>query len=271
MVASRIQQLSFDTQSTEAHFISSPKASFPPQKKQKMSISATWALAHTARAKLTREAGRADHRLHRLVGHANLLDELMIDLANAERESENWFNQSVKAAAPKAAEEPRHIQWANTIPEEDEDFDAESDDSSDDDDEDEDVDMDASIALRRVPSPSTTVSAELDSESEDEYADDDEENYGDLALVRTPSHSPPELLHDSDSEDDDVSPPPSPPQVELEYTYTEKERQSIATSSYYEQQKSDSQARLSPVEQQSFFDEGFYLPQRDASTMVDAY
>ena len=75
----------------------------------------TYSVASTARTKLGREAQRADHDLRLLVGHANLLDTLMVELADAEREQEAWFNQSVKKASKP--EEPRHIQWIDTIAE----------------------------------------------------------------------------------------------------------------------------------------------------------
>jgi len=95
-----------------------------------MSLTQTYFLAHTARAKLSKEAARADHDLRLLVGHANLLDSLMLDLAEAEKEQESWFNQSVRGANGHS-EEPRHIQWADALIEEPEhDWDPE-DDSSD--------------------------------------------------------------------------------------------------------------------------------------------
>src|ERR1700759_4741980 len=76
-----------------------------PQKKQKMSITQTYFLAHSARGKLSKEAARADPDLRLLVGHANILDSLMLDLANAEQEQERWFNKSVSGARE---EEPTH-------------------------------------------------------------------------------------------------------------------------------------------------------------------
>ena len=64
-----------------------------PQKKQ-TSITEIYFVAHSARGKLSREAAKADHDLRKLVLHANTLDNLMIDLANAEQQQERWFNQS---------------------------------------------------------------------------------------------------------------------------------------------------------------------------------
>ena len=203
-----------------------------------MSLTQTYYLAHTARGKLSKEAARGDHDLRLLVGHANLLDGLMLDLANAEQEQESWFNQTVKSAA-KASEEPKQqrVSWADqhTIVEEeaveeemyDEDFESESDD------EEEDIEME--VATRKVSAQSMQITL---SEDEDEEMEDDEFDEG-LSLTRTSSHSqpelsPPELMHeDSDSSDsEDDSMPPSPPQTEL--LISEKQRQAIATTPFFQ-------------------------------------
>jgi hypothetical protein len=216
-----------------------------PQKKRIMSVTQTYYLAHKARAKLSAEAARADHDLRLLVGHANLLDSLMLELADAEREQESWFNQSVRGATEERAEKKdRHIQWADAIvedPEEDwhaDDADSYSDSSDssseyDSEDDDEDVDMADVVSLRRLPS-AKPASGPLLAVAEDEYSDDDdmeeddlEEDYAQLELVRTSSHntsSPPELVQhdlDEDSSDDESAMPPSPPNTIL--TFSEKE------------------------------------------------
>ena len=208
-------------------------AALPPAKKQKMSLTQTYYIASTARSKLGREASKADHNLRRLVGSANLLDTLMEQLADAEREQEAWFNQSVRKASK--TEEPRHIQWVDTIPEDDE----QSDDESDADSEyDEDEAM-FDIPLRKIKSPPVTLaSADLEDDEDDdmdaeyEEVDDEEDEY---ALRRVPSnrHSPPELTHDeeSDSEDEDTT-PASPENIAFELS--EKERQAITTTTFYD-------------------------------------
>jgi len=178
----------------------------PPQKKQKMSLSQTYFVASSARSKLGKEACRPDHNLRLLVGHANLLDSLMLELREAEREQEAWFNQSIKKA--QKADEPRHVQCIDTISEEEE----AEDDDSDADSEFDESDFEMTAPLRRLRSPPVTISStEIDSD-EDAYEDD--EYSPELALTRTESH-PPELVHDSDS--DDESPPASPPQPTFEY------------------------------------------------------
>jgi len=245
----------------------------PPQKKQKMSLTQTYYLAHIARGKLSKEAARGDHDLRLLVGHANLLDGLMLDLANAEQEQENWFNQTVKSNT-KASEEPKHIQWADTIPEEieeavEEEFYADNSDSDSDSDEDEDEQDDMEYpqpTLRKAPQASVTVSS-IELDEDEEMTDDDYEDS--LALTRTPSIHPPELLHgDSDSDSDDDM-PPSPPQTEIPLdTFSQKQRQAIATTSFYQSDRSDHPASLPESEQSSFFDEGFYLPQRQPTAIA---
>lgn len=238
-----------------------------------MSITQTYYLAHTARGKLSSEAARADHNLRLLVGHANLLDSLMLELAEAEQEQESWFNQSVRAAT-KTVEAPKHIQWADAIveePEQDwqaEDADSDSSDSESEFDEEEDMEMVAAgiVSIQRVAS--RAVYSPMD-DSDEEFEEDDEEDYSVLSLARVPSRSqqPPELSHDSDdSSSDDESMPPSPPSSTLP-SFSEKQRQQIATTSFYEQSQTN---KLSESEQAAFFDDGFYLPQRTAPGLVSA-
>jgi hypothetical protein len=228
---------------------------------KKMSVTQAYFLAHKARAKLSSEAARPDHNLRLLVGHANLLDSLMLDLAEAEREQESWFNQSVRGATPSKSED-RHIQWADTIVEEPEhDWhaeDAESDSSDDDSDfsDEEDVEMADVVSLRRIASHTSThtYSYEMDEDDEEDYEDD--EDFAELALQRSPSHStsPPELDHDSDTSEDE-SMPPSPPTVVLP-TFSEKKQ-----DNYYPATQEDKDA---------FYDEGYYLPPRNPARLVSA-
>lgn len=228
-----------------------------------MSLTQSFYLAHSARRLLAKEAAKADHDLRRLVGHANLLDGLMIDIADAEREQESWFNQSVNGAV-KAEEAKRTVQWADTVSEtavedesdEEREWDA---DSSDEESDEEEIDSANLISLRR-PAPTTTTVTEV----EDEDMEDDDENDANLALTRTPSASPPELMHEDSDSSEDESLPPSPPALKTPIgSFSEKERQTIATTSFYE-----SQTSLTPSEQESFFDEGYYLPQRQSTVIV---
>ncbi|KAL4917174.1 hypothetical protein BDW62DRAFT_184314 [Aspergillus aurantiobrunneus] len=208
------------------------------RQQKKMSITQTYYLAHTARRKLTREASRADHDLRLLVGHANLLDSLMLDLADAEQEQERWFNQTVSGATKGSyrSEHP-HIQWAETVetvveePEEDWDPEDLSDSDSDlSEEEDSDSEEYYTPVRRRAPSPVAVITEtelegdyDSDSDSDSEFEYDDAEDLDDLALTRSPSRqTPPELSHDEDEESEDDSMPPSPPQPILD-TFDEKQ------------------------------------------------
>ncbi|KAL8913974.1 MAG: hypothetical protein Q9171_001359 [Xanthocarpia ochracea] len=234
-----------------------------PQKKQKMSLTQTYYLAHTARGKLSKEAARSDHNLRRLVGHANLLDGLMLDLADAEREQESWFNQTVKGAT-KSSESPRHIQWADTIEEAIED-DEYSDSESDSDDDVEEVPR---IAVRRLPQESAPAPmATVEEDSDDEMIEDEDDDQ-DLTLTRTHSNQPPELFDESDSESDDDM-PPSPPQIDIPLdAFSEKQRQAIATTGYYQ---SKHEPVTSTGDQASFFEDGFYIPPRQQAPNIIAF
>lgn len=248
-----------------------PQTAAPsPHKKQKMSLRQTYILANVARGKMTKEASRGDHDLRLLVGHANFLDSLIVDLADAEREQEMWFNHSVRGAA-KAAGEPKHVQWADHIPEEaveDDDEDSGVDLSGNESESDEeDVDTTMAVPHARQPLPPPTVTAT--EVSEDMETDEDYEDG--LVLTRITSH-PPELMHESDSDSDDDTMPPSPPQPNLSLdVFSEKQRQAIATTSFYQSIPAPSDqtvAALPPSEQAAFFDEGFYLPQRQSHTAI---
>ncbi|TKA82989.1 hypothetical protein B0A55_04666 [Friedmanniomyces simplex] len=183
-----------------------------------MSLTQTYYIASTARSKLGQEAGRADHNLRLLVGHSNLLDQLMVDLADAKTEQEARFNQSVRKA-PKP-EKPRHSQWIDLILEEvDEDGrDAESDEGSDYDEDAEIYDMMPTIKKMRSL-PVTVSSMEVEEDVEEDY---DEKYDDERALIRVASkHSPPELTHDSDPDSDDDR--GEPPHLELDRSIADRD------------------------------------------------
>ncbi len=311
--STKSRSISFSTEATRTRYPANIKATptntSSTRPATKMTLMQTYRVAHQARAKLAREAARADHDLRRLVGHANMLDSLMCELAEAEREQENWFDQTVRGAvtADMVVEEPAedwHLE------------DAESDDSDSDSDSDSDVEVDEdeievhhvrrpttsmaprqqprSSAIRSAPTPTVpprpavTVSVvPLDLDDDEEY-EDDEADSGDLALVRTRSHPPPDLLPDSedDSEDDDdASMPPSPPQPVMHH-FTDAERKAISTTSYYDQSSSMDSTTSSPSSSSSpssahltistdthpslFVNEDYFLPRRATPTAVSA-
>lgn len=226
-------------------------------------------MAHKARAKLSREAAQQDHNLRLLVGHANLLDSLMLDLADAEREQESWFNQSVRGASAKSEE--RHVQWADAIPEQtEEDWEADSSDSdSDDSDFEDDIVMADAVPLRRVasntivpPSPQLEL---MDEDDFEEERDEEDEDYASLSLTRSPSHSasPPELDLDSESSEDE-SMPPSPPFAAIP-TFTDKPRETaVSTTEYYDDSKQEEDQKS------DFYSQGFYIPQRNPARLISA-
>ncbi|ERF69649.1 hypothetical protein EPUS_03641 [Endocarpon pusillum Z07020] len=209
-----------------------------PPKKQKMSITQTYFLAHSARGKLSKEASRADHDLRLLVGHANLLDSLMLDLASAEQEQEQWFAKSL-SQSEESVEEPKA------------DWEAEDADESES-ESDSEYDEDAEMIEATTQAPNVTVT-EVNEEDAD-FEEDDEEDYGDLALTRTASrHSPPELSSDSESDSEDEPMPPSPPSTTFD-AFTEHQRQAIGNP--------QKDASLSESQQEAFIEEGFFLPSR---------
>ncbi len=123
-----------------------------------------------------------------------MLDSLMLELADAEREQESWFNQSVRGASTPAPPRARHVQWADAVVEEpdedwqaeDADSDADSDSSSDFGDDD-DVEMADAVPLRRVPSLQLTPpSSDEDDDDGVVEEEDGEEDYAKLTLTRSP-------------------------------------------------------------------------------------
>jgi hypothetical protein len=248
-----------------------------------MSITQTYYLAHTARSKLTKEAARADHDLRLLVGHANLLDSLMLELADAEQEQERWFNQTVSGAT-KAAEEKssKHIQWAEALvedPEEDwdpedaSDLDSDSDDSCSDYDEDEFIVDSATVTpIRRATSPVAIITEqevdEDDTDSDDDYDGENET----LTLTRSNSRqSPPELSSDEDeeeSEDDSMPPSPEAPTFDA---FNEKESQDVTSLFDNKQPVATVDLPLSESPESDLFNPEYYVPAQDQGTMIEAY
>ncbi|KAJ9360172.1 hypothetical protein C8Q69DRAFT_262098 [Paecilomyces variotii] len=268
-------------------FIITPVRRRPQQKK--MSITQTYYLAHTARSKLTKEAARADHDLRLLVGHANLLDSLMLELADAEQEQERWFNQTVSGAA-KAAEEKssKHIQWADSVmdeaivedPEEDwdpedlSDLDSDSDDDSDSEYDEDDFVVDSATAtatpFRRAPSPVAIITEQEVDEDETDSDDDYSEEHETLTLTRASSRqSPPELSSDSDEESEDESMPPSPEAPTFD-AFSEKEHQAV--SAFFDnKQPATTELPLSESPESDLFNPEYYVPAQDQGTMIEAY
>ena len=196
----------------------------------------------------------------------------MLDLADAEREQERWFNQTVHGAAKASQGEPRHVQWASTIVEDlEEDWNPEdaSDSESDisDSDEEDYSDFDEADFVintpvrRRAPSPvapapePTLLEEDDDDDTDSDFEYDDMEDLDELSLKRSPSRqSPPELLADLDDDSEDEALPRSPPQPALE-TFDRKKLASTA---------------ITLSDQPHLFEPGYYVSQ-ERSTIIEAY
>lgn len=220
---------------------------------KKMAYTQTFRLAQRARGKLQREASQHDHNLRLLVGHANLLDSLMIALAEAEREQEQWFNEVVQGSIAAEDEEVEVEEIESSWPEQsfegqgylaadyysDSESDSDSDSESEADSEDEMEDVEYTMPAltrksshRSIPSYYQTT---IGVSEVDEYDEDFEEDHdGFYPLTRTPSHgSPPQLVADLTDDEEEESTPPSPPQMSLPFTPV-KGKERIATASFFE-------------------------------------
>ena len=162
-------------------------------------------MATTCKLKLGLEADRAEHQLHRLVCHANMLDALMEELADRERGLEGKLNALLHAAPqPHPGQQ---IQWLDRIAEEseEEESDSESDSdcdySSDEGDEDGDTDRKVVVA-KKTPPP--MLLGDYFSKSDGESEEDDEAHDYELVLKRWPSKKAvPELTNEEDSDSEE--------------------------------------------------------------------
>lgn len=199
-----------------------------------MSITQTHILARKARSKLAHEAGRSNHEMRRLVGHANLLDVLIRHIFEAESEQETWFNETIQDASNAAYEAElssnEQIGWlpvdetlydSSSSEEDESDVYDDEDDYSDDDEPEYTYNLSRSLPKAQVLRFETAVGVkEITIDGESDSADSDEDDEGLFPLRRTSSssiHTPPALVDDSSSsEDEDASNPPSPKQTPLE-------------------------------------------------------
>lgn len=224
-----------------------------------MTLTQTYRLAHRARGKLSSEASRGDHDLRLLVGHANLLDSLMVELQDAEREQDAWFEKSItKPAEPKVTFAPSVEQHQLDIP-----------DVSDDEEEEESDDEEPRKSHLTVPTPSrrqrtrsppASVSHHTYDDEDDMIADDDDESDSlELALTRTQSHPPsklpavPELVHESDSSDSEESDEEEmdtskPTAAELSSQYVVVKDFAAATQTQRQFQKQQKEATMEAME-----------------------
>lgn len=220
--------------SCPASFLPSPSPSPSTSRRQQsnMSLSQTYVLAQVARHKLLNAARRPDRDLRVLTAHANMLDGLMADLAEAENEQEDWFNQAVSHAnagnAVPTFNKTNDTHDSHENPTSDFDFDSEDDDDiydefdDDDDDDYDECESDCSCSSGSASDCGDDMLYMLDSHnravqrqslisnlynklnSTHSDAEPDEET------DRVNIQQPPELLHDPDEESDDDSQPSSP-------------------------------------------------------------
>ena len=135
-------------------------------------------VAHQARSKLAKEAQASDHNLHRLVCHANMLDTLILDLAQAEQQQESYLNKLSQKASPRPrkakAEKYDFVVMEKLTEESEEDSDNSSDSDPESDDECEHWD------------PKTfNATATMIASDEEVDADELQEEYARLSLERT--------------------------------------------------------------------------------------
>jgi len=219
-----------------------------------MAYTQTFQLAQRARGKLQREASKHDHNLRLLVGHANLLDNLMVALADAEREQEQWFNEVVRDSIAaedgededvEEDEEEESRDWPEQcydghgwLAADYSDSESEEDSGSEADSDEEMGDVGYMPRLTRksshrslTPYFQTTVGVN----EVDEYDEDFEDEDGMYTLTRTSSHgSPPQLVADLTDDEEEESTPPSPPQLSLPFTPI-KGKERIVTTSFFEE------------------------------------
>jgi hypothetical protein len=70
--------------SEKAQPIRKTKSAPPDLEAQKMSLIGSYVLAESAKRKLSQEVSRTEYNLHKLIGHANMLDRLEEGIARME-------------------------------------------------------------------------------------------------------------------------------------------------------------------------------------------
>lgn len=93
----------------------------------KLSVTQTYMVAHQARGKLAKEARCADHNLHRLVCHANMLDTIIEALSRAEAQQQSYIQHLIHGTSQPAKTD----KWTTVVREKfDEDSDSEEEEES---------------------------------------------------------------------------------------------------------------------------------------------
>jgi hypothetical protein len=213
-----------------------------------MRISQSYYIAQVARNKLLPEASRADHNLRVVVGHANLLDSLLIQLEEAAQEHENRLGQPAHRAAKPS--QRRRVKGANIIVEDAEEgwlaevdssdsLDSDNDYSSDEENDTTGISPSHRIVARRAVVASCREVREFE---DDNVGGGDSDHDGHVLHLRQPQGiSAPELKHDSDDDSDDDSDSEAPS------SFSEKQRQQTVTTVF--QPTLSSSLSISPAKQ----------------------
>ena len=152
-----------------------------------MSITQSYCLALSARGKLVHEAARPDLKLRLLVGHANMLDQIMLDLTDNEEQT-LCIKQSVAAACG----EETPLQDQEALPEE-------SEVQPDSESVIEWIQGEAEMEKEMAVAFASSTMLEVDRDTNADFEEDVE-----LTLTRTPSwYPPPGVGYKSDSDDSD--------------------------------------------------------------------
>lgn len=249
---------------------------------KKMSIARSYYLARRARSKLSAEAARHDHDLRLLVGHANLLDSLMIHLAEAERDQEEWFNQAIQGnmiAEEEEEYEEDSRDWPQSQPETqgwlatDYESDTESEEEEDEEEEDSEDEMEFTeyeLSTSSKGSPSgpryqTIIGvSEVDEDYDDEEDEEDED--GLYTLTRTVSHRPPQLVADMSDDEEEESNPPSPPQVTLS-SFSSKKGSSSKPTYFHQHPHHPPSLPITSNHPEPFYGNDYYR----STPMIDSY
>lgn len=160
----------------------------------RMSVTQTYQIAHQARGKLAKEANCPDHNLRRLVCHANMLDNLIFDLAHAEEEQEKYLNK-LTSGEQKAAKKSKAEKWANIVMEKLEE-ECESENDGDVSESEESESEDDEFEHRENNASENATEIVIISPEEMHCANELHEEHARLALERTKSRSqPPSSQH----------------------------------------------------------------------------
>lgn len=168
-----------------------------------------------------------DHDLRLVVGHANLLDGLMLELANLEQEQEISFNNTVQSAA-NPSEEPKNSELISLT-----DQLIHAKERAAEDEIHQEIKMAIPVSISAARPIKITITEDDDQETEDDELDS-EVLFTSTDLCSSEEHSPPDLVFEdssdasdaSDSEEDSIR----PSLQSIEPLILEEQRKAITTA-----------------------------------------